>query len=173
MELINVMKKNSSAGLTGLQNLGNTCFMSSVLQCLANTEPLVKFYVYGIYQWHINQRNTYGTRGRLTVAFAQMLQEMYVGNNKYLAPWDVKQVVARKAIQFAGFAQQDSQEMLSVLLECLHEDVNKVSKKPYFEVKDSKGRPDAEISAENWEYFQKREQSLFADLFFGQFKSRV
>jgi hypothetical protein len=47
--------------------------------------------------------------------------------------------------------------MLSVLLECLHEDVNKVSKKPYFEVKDSKGRPDAEISLENWEYFQKRE----------------
>jgi|TARA_B110000285_G_scaffold216230_1_gene263326 hypothetical protein len=43
--------------------------------------------------------------------------------------------------------------MLSVLLECLHEDVNKVSKKPYFEVKDSKGRPDAEISLENWEYF--------------------
>ena len=37
-----------------------------------------------------------------------MVSEMYVGNNKYVAPWDVKQVVARKAIQFAGFAQQDS-----------------------------------------------------------------
>ena len=43
--------------------------------------------------------------------------------------------------------------MLSVLMECLHEDVNKVSKKPYFEVQDAKGRSDAEISAENWEYF--------------------
>ena len=70
-----------------------------------------------------------------------------------MAPWDVKQVVARKAIQFAGFAQHDSQEMLSVLLETLHEDVNAVSKKPYVEYKDSNNRSDQEISAEFWEGF--------------------
>jgi len=76
-------------------------------------------------------------------------------------------------VQFQGFAQHDSQEMLSFLMETLHEDLNDVYPKPYIEQKDSDGRPDAEVSLEYWEGFKKREQSLFVDLFYGQLKSRV
>lgn len=47
--------------------------------------------------------------------------------------------------------------MLCFLLENLHEDLNKISKKPYVEYKDSDGRPDTEVSKEFWDGFQKRE----------------
>ena len=53
--------------------------------------------------------------------------------------------------QFAGFAQQDSQELLAFLLDGLHEDLNRVTDKPYVELKDSDGRPDIEVANEAWE----------------------
>ena len=53
--------------------------MNSVLQCLANTEPLVKFFLFEVYLSHVNQRNALGTRGRLAVAFAELLSDLWTG----------------------------------------------------------------------------------------------
>lgn len=141
--------------------------MNSVLQCLSNTEPLVKFFLFEIYLRQINTRNTLGTRGRLAVAFAELLNDVWTGTRRYQAPWDVKTWVSRKAVQFQGFAQHDSQEMLSVLLETMHEDLNAVTKKPYVEMKDSAGRPDQIVAAEFWNALKQRDDSIFVKLFYG------
>jgi ubiquitin C-terminal hydrolase len=43
---------------------------------------------------------------------------------------------------FSGYAQHDSQEFLTFLVDGIHEDLNRVKKKPYVESVDSKGRED-------------------------------
>jgi len=65
-----------------------------------NTEPLLKFFLYEVFINHINKENSYGTRGKLALAFGDLAREIYLGDSHAVAPWDLKSQIARKAIQF-------------------------------------------------------------------------
>uniref|UniRef100_A0A6B2L134 ubiquitinyl hydrolase 1 n=1 Tax=Arcella intermedia TaxID=1963864 RepID=A0A6B2L134_9EUKA len=147
--------------------------MNSALQCLSNTQPLTAYFLDDSYVKHINKSNPLGTGGKLVVEYAKLLKKMWRNGLSSVSPNDFKYAVSRVAPQFEGYRQHDAQELLVFLIDGLHEDLNRVITKPYITIKDSEGRPDAEVSKESWEAHISRNQSVIVDLFHGQLKSTL
>uniref|UniRef100_A0A669C0P0 Ubiquitin carboxyl-terminal hydrolase n=1 Tax=Oreochromis niloticus TaxID=8128 RepID=A0A669C0P0_ORENI len=169
----NYRESQSQPGLCGLSNLGNTCFMNSALQCLSNASPLTEYFLTDQYEAEINRENPLGMRGEIAEAYADLVKQMWLSRSSYVAPRTFKTQVGRFAPQFSGYQQQDSQELLAFLLDGLHEDLNRVKKKPYLALRDAEGRPDEIVAKEAWTNHRLRNDSIIVDIFHGLFKSTL
>uniref|UniRef100_A0A674ESP9 ubiquitinyl hydrolase 1 n=1 Tax=Salmo trutta TaxID=8032 RepID=A0A674ESP9_SALTR len=175
-------------GFTGLVNLGNTCFMNSVIQSLSNTRELRDYFHDRAFETEINCNNPLGTGGRLAIGFAVLLRALWkvpsltpscyfhhhtIMPSTRINTGSIRAIVASKASQFTGYAQHDAQEFMAFLLDGLHEDLNRIQNKPYTETVDSDGRLDEVVAEEAWQRHKMRNDSFIVDLFQGQYKSKL
>lgn len=134
------------------------------------------------YVGDINETNPLGRGGTVARAFGEVLCGLWSGRHASVAPRLLKRVIGDAFPQFVGYQQQDSQELLSQLLDVLHEDLNRVVQKPYVERPDFDGEVDAEgegdvaqrkrareieVAEQSWSGYLKRNNSVIIDLFGG------
>lgn len=165
-------KAVGSLGLMGLQNLGNTCFMNSAIQCLVHIPELVDLFL-GDFCKEINSDNPLGRKGELALAFGDLLRKLWAPGAGSLDPRVFKEKIDNFAPQFSGYSQHDSQEFLSFLLDGLHEDLNRVKCKLAPTAKDTESCPDEEVAGEHWKNHLAQHDSIIVDLFYGQYRSTV
>ena len=174
LDEIPINEKENKHGLVGLNNLGNTCYMNTGLQCLSNCELLTKYILGKYYEKDINKTNPIGSQGEIIDKYAKLITHIWYGNKNCLYPLQFKQAFGKVYQAFNDFRQQDSQEFISYLLDILHEDLNKVNNKPYIQEKDlSNDLSDEEIFKIKKEIYMCRNQSFIADLIYGFYKSTV
>ncbi|PGH15185.1 hypothetical protein AJ79_02550 [Helicocarpus griseus UAMH5409] len=173
-------KDGRSRGVTGLSNLGNSCYMNSALQCVRSVEELTQYFLQDEYRRDLNPSNPLSHDGNVAKAYALLLHQMFDENGtSSIAPRQFKQTIGRYGPSFSGYGQQDSQEFVLFLLDGLQEDLNRIQKKPYIEKPDSTDEMVHDTDAlkkfadECWGIYTARNDSVITDLFAGMYKSTV
>ncbi|CCO29921.1 ubiquitin carboxyl-terminal hydrolase 8 [Rhizoctonia solani AG-1 IB] len=171
--------RDEQLGMSGLRNMGNTCYMNSVLQCLSGTVPFTRFFTDRRWHHEVNMMNPLGTRGELAHAFYSLLRDMWQGDLPYLTPVPFRKSICAHARQFGGSEQHDAQEFLIFLLDGIHEDLNRIIVKPQFEELTPEREAELErmpkqlAGAHEWARYKRRNDSIVVDYFQGQFCNQM
>ena len=116
--------------LIGLKNVGLTCYMNSILQCLLHIPQLNAFFI-NIYPdqkkkfKEINKETE--THGRLCEEYYKIVIKIYnLQNfvNNYISPKDFNDVLSHINGQFAQFEANDAKDLLLYLFQSMHAELN-------------------------------------------------
>ena len=172
LDLSTLWNNGQNVGRIGLTNLGNTCYMNSVLQCLSNTRDLTKYFLNGSYRKEINNGSFSGLKGEISQAYYELIKQLWNDyNNEYIDTKSFKNSFFIRTKLFNNQEQQDAHDFLISFLENLHDELNRVTNKPYIELEEQKeGESDEVTSGKWWDYYKSRDDSIIVDLFKGQYK---
>ncbi|OHT10434.1 hypothetical protein TRFO_20324 [Tritrichomonas foetus] len=121
-----VLIKAIAPGICGLQNLGNSCYMNSALQCLVHSS-IIHYFLEDLYKKDINENNSLGAKGEIANTFGDFIKQYWSGKQNVLAPRDLRASIIKYLPQFKSVTQEDVHEFLTIFLDKLHEDLKRSS----------------------------------------------
>uniref|UniRef100_A0A674JWY5 Ubiquitin carboxyl-terminal hydrolase n=1 Tax=Terrapene triunguis TaxID=2587831 RepID=A0A674JWY5_9SAUR len=104
--------------LTGMKNLGNSCYMNAALQALSNCPPLTQFFL------ECGGLVRTDKKPALCKSYQKLVSEVWHKKRpSYVVPSSLSHGIKLVNPMFRGYAQQDTQEFLRCLMDQLHEEL--------------------------------------------------
>jgi ubiquitin carboxyl-terminal hydrolase 8 len=168
------LSKYYDKGRTGIENLGNTCFLNACMQVINHTYELNEF----LDSKKINKliKNELDDSAIL-IEWNDLRKVMWSGNgivspNKFV--YNIHKIAGIKEKDiFTGFAQNDMPEFLLFFIDCIH---NSISRKISMKIKGNQKNNTDEIAYQCYSMLQKiysEEYSEIMDLFYGIYVSEI
>jgi ubiquitin carboxyl-terminal hydrolase 4/11/15 len=167
----------AGSGAVGLLNLGNTCYMNSIVQCISNTPLLKDFLLNETYIQHINTANAAGSKGKVSFDFGRIVKELWTSKARAVSSSKFYKTFTDMFVQFKGHEQHDCHEFLGSLLEVLHEDLvrsTEASQPLSSKVIEQPSREqEVEAANQQWKEIQGNQASVISSLFGGQTSTKI
>lgn len=117
--------KYQGKGLTGLSNVGNTCYINSLIQCLSHTYELNDFLDENTYEQRLNNNPD----SKLLMEWDNLRKLMW-SKNCNIAPWGFIKTIHKVAVKkqqslFTSYDQNDIQEFLLFVIDCFHNAISR------------------------------------------------
>ena len=160
-------EKYVKRGLSGLMNLGNKCFLNSIVQCLSNTLKLTDYF---LSNKHIEDDPEGCHKKRqeyfFVTSYANLILNVWE-TNQLLKPKSFVENISKHIKKYYTLQQQDSHECLLYILDLLHKGI---CYEIEVEIKgEIKNNTDALMkkSLEAWKQFYEKEYSFIIECFNG------
>ncbi|CAD5118594.1 DgyrCDS7280 [Dimorphilus gyrociliatus] len=167
------LAQNANAGIVGLYNHGNTCYMNAVLQCLSHTLEVTKYFVLNKYKQDVLKR--IGNSQELSDSLSRVLKSLWTNGYKSEISSSFKHIIGKKAVQYSGTEQHDAHEFLLWLLDNLHDEMNiaKSTKNKKISTRKTVIRDDAKAAEEALSNQSKCNKSFIYDRFQALYRSSI
>ena len=175
--------------LVGIHNIGNTCYMNSILQIFLNMEELKNIFIHKdedsnrqFLSFILNTENKeinsiVQQKGYLVLELIKLLREKWLGEKRILTPSKFKEICGEYNCMFKTREQQDAHDFYTFLIDKLHEETNIISNinnsNDREELPDSIETDEIDLANTYWANEVRKNASFFYALFMGQLKSTL